>query len=141
MPHYGILRNHRFDDAEDVRGAEVYGVNDEKLGKIDDVIFDHTSGDIRYAVVDTGGWLSSKKFLVPINRISPYGNHDDKFYAELDKERIQMLPEYSDRPAEIRDRLVRLREKIRRALEHHRRRDAQHRDRTHHYPTHRRPDW
>jgi len=96
MPHYGILRNHRFDDAEDVRGAEVYGVNDEKLGKIDDVIFDHTSGDIRYAVVDTGGWLSSKKFLVPINRISPYGNHDDKFYAELDKERIQMLPEYSD---------------------------------------------
>jgi sporulation protein YlmC with PRC-barrel domain len=96
MSHYGILHNHRFDDAEDVRGADVYGVNDEKLGKIDDVIFDHTSGEIRYAVVDTGGWLSSKKFLVPINRIQPYGNHDDKFYAELDKERIQMLPEYNE---------------------------------------------
>src|SRR5947209_14477283 len=96
MPHYGILREHRFDDIEDVRGAEVYGVNDEKLGTIQDVIFDHSSGDIRYIVVDSGGLLSSKKDMVPANRISPYGNHDDKFYAELDKERLEMLPEFND---------------------------------------------
>lgn len=96
MPHYGTLRDHKFADIEDVRGADVYGVNDEKLGTIDDVIFDHTSGEIRYAVINAGGWLTSKKFLVPVNRISPYGNHDDKFYAELDKERIQMMPEYNE---------------------------------------------
>lgn len=75
MTHYGTLRETRFQDLDDIRGAEVYGVNDEKLGKIDDVIFDHSSGEIRYVVVDTGGWLSSKKFLVPANRIQPYGNH------------------------------------------------------------------
>ncbi|HET9183867.1 MAG TPA: PRC-barrel domain-containing protein [Candidatus Angelobacter sp.] len=97
MPHYGTLHETRFGDTEEIRGAEVYGVNDEKLGKIDDVIFDHSTGDIRYIVVDTGGWLTSKKFLVPVGRISPYGNHDDKFYAELDKERIQMLPEYDEK--------------------------------------------
>ena len=85
MAHYGTLRETRFSDVEDIRGSEVYGVNDEKLGKIDDVIFNHSSGDIRYVVVDTGGWLTSKKFLVPANRISPYGHHDDKYYAELDK--------------------------------------------------------
>jgi sporulation protein YlmC with PRC-barrel domain len=96
MPHYGTLRDHKFADIDDVRGADVYGVNDEKLGTIDDVIFDHTSGEIRYAVINAGGWLTSKKFLVPINRISPYGNHDDRFYAELDKERIQMMPEYNE---------------------------------------------
>jgi uncharacterized protein YrrD len=96
MPHYGVLRDYKFEDVDDVRGAEVYGVNDEKLGKIQDVIFDHSSGEIRYVVVDTGGWLSSKKFLVPITRIQPYGHHDDKYYAELDKERIQMLPEFND---------------------------------------------
>jgi uncharacterized protein YrrD len=39
MPHYGILHNYKFEDGQDVRGAEVYGVNDEKLGKVDDVIF------------------------------------------------------------------------------------------------------
>ncbi len=97
MPHYGTLRDTRFEDVEDIRGAEVYGVNDEKLGKIDDVIFDHSSADIRYIVVDTGGWLASKRFLVPANRIEPYGSHEDKFYAELDKERIQMLPEYDEK--------------------------------------------
>jgi sporulation protein YlmC with PRC-barrel domain len=97
MAHYGTLRQTRLEqDVDDLRGAEVYGVNDEKLGKIDDVIFDHGSGDIRYVVVETGGLFSKKSFLVPANRVSPYGNHQDKFYAELDKERIQMLPEYDE---------------------------------------------
>jgi uncharacterized protein YrrD len=69
MPHYGTLRDYHFTDVDeatdDIRGAKVYGLNDEKLGKIDDVIFDHSTGDIRYVVVDTGGLLSSKKFIVP----------------------------------------------------------------------------
>jgi uncharacterized protein YrrD len=97
MPHYGTLRDTRFEEVEDIRGAEVYGVNDEKLGKIDDVIFNHATGDIRYIVVNAGGWLTSKKFLVPAHRIAPYGHQEDKFYAELDKERIQMLPEYDEK--------------------------------------------
>lgn len=50
MAHFGTLRNYRFSDTqaacEDIRGAKVYGRDDEKLGKIDDVIFDHSSGAI-----------------------------------------------------------------------------------------------
>jgi hypothetical protein len=60
------------------------------------VIFDHSSGDIRYIVLKTGGLLSRKKVMVPANRVEPYGNHDDKFYAELDKERLEMLPEFNE---------------------------------------------
>jgi len=96
MPHYGILRDHKLEGVDDLRGADVYGVNDEKLGTIDDVIFDHSSGDIRYIVLKTGGLLSRKKVMVPAGRVEPYGNHDDKFYAELDKERLEMLPEFND---------------------------------------------
>src|SRR5579864_2154773 len=96
MPHYGILRDHKLEGVDDLRGADVYGVNDEKLGTIDDVIFDHSSGDIRYIVLKTGGLLSRKKVMVPASRVEPYGNHDDKFYAELDKERLEMLPEFND---------------------------------------------
>ena len=96
MPHYGILRDHKFEGVDDLRGADVYGVNDEKLGTIDDVIFDHSSGDIRYIVLKTGGLLSRKKVMVPAGRVEPYGNHDDKFYAELDKERLEMLPGFND---------------------------------------------
>jgi len=100
MPHYGILREYTFageGEMDDVRGAAVYGVNDEKLGKIDDVIFDHSTGDIRYIVLNTGGLFSRKKVMVPAMRVEPYGNHDDKFYAELDKERLEMLPEFDER--------------------------------------------
>ncbi len=96
MPHYGILREHKLSDVDDLRGAEIYGVNDEKLGKIDDVIFDHSTGEIRYIVLKTGGLLSSKRIMVPASRIRPYGKHEDKFYAELDKERLHMLPEFHD---------------------------------------------
>jgi sporulation protein YlmC with PRC-barrel domain len=96
MPHYGILRDYKLEEVDDVRGADVYGVNDEKLGTIDDVIFDHSNGEIRYIVLKSGGLLSSKKIMVPANRIEPYGNQDDKFYAELDKERLEMLPEFND---------------------------------------------
>jgi sporulation protein YlmC with PRC-barrel domain len=94
MPHFGILREYRFDDIQDVRGLEVYGVNDEKLGTIDDVVFDHSTGDIRYVVLKTG--LLSKRVIVPANRIDSYGNHEDKFYADLDKERLEMLPEFQN---------------------------------------------
>jgi sporulation protein YlmC with PRC-barrel domain len=97
MHHYGTLREFKFtDNVDDIRGAELYGENDEKLGTIDDVIFDHSSGDIRYVVVDTGGWLTSSKFLVPANRISPYGREGKDFYASLDKERIKQFPEYDE---------------------------------------------
>ena len=96
MPHYGLLHDHKLEDVDDLRGAEVYGVNDEKLGTIDDVIFDHSSGEIRYILLKTGGLLSGKKVMVPANRVEPYGHHDDKFYAELDKERLEMLPEFNN---------------------------------------------
>lgn len=95
MPHYGVLREYKLEEVDDVRGADVYGVNDEKLGTIDDVIFDHSTGEIRYIVLKTGA-IMGKRYMVPANRIEPYGNHDDKFYAELDKERLEMLPEFND---------------------------------------------
>ena len=70
MSHYGLLGTHPLIEAtEDVRGAALYGQGDEKLGKIDDVIFDHSSGNVMYVVVDTGGWLSTKKFIVPADRL------------------------------------------------------------------------
>ena len=97
MAHYGTLRNTALaETAEDVRGSHVYGFNDEKLGKIDDVIFDHSSGDIRYAIVDTGGWLSSKKFLVPAQALRSSSKHESDFEANLSKEQIEGFPPYNE---------------------------------------------
>ena len=97
MAHLGTLRDFRFEDqADDIRGAALYGRDHEKLGKIDDVIFDHATGVLRYIVVDTGGWLESKRFLVPADRIQPHGEKDDEYVAELSKKQIENFPPYEE---------------------------------------------
>ena len=97
MAHYGTLKNAPITEAnEDIRGAHIYGLNDEKLGKIDDVIFDHSTGDIRYAVVDTGGWLHSRKFLVPADALRASTRHEDDFETHLKKEQIESFPPYNE---------------------------------------------
>lgn len=100
MAHYGTLRDYRFSDTdaakEDIRGSKVYGVNDEKLGKIDDVIFDHLSGEIKYVVVDTGGWLHHNKFIVPANRLRSSAEHEDDYRVDLTKEQIENFPPYNE---------------------------------------------
>lgn len=101
MAHFGTLRDYRFaQELGDIRGTELYGANDEKLGRIDDVIFDHSSGSLRYAVVDTAGWLHSKKFMVPANQIFSRPDHEDDFAVNLSKEQIERFPEYDEKAVE-----------------------------------------
>ena len=96
MSQYGMLRDYRLAEAaEDIRGSKLYGLNNEKLGKIDDVIFDHSTGSIRYVVVDTGGWLSTKKFVVPADRLRGSTEHTDDFAVDLTKEQIEVFPPYN----------------------------------------------
>lgn len=97
MAHYGILRDTAVSDAaEDIRGSNLYGRDDEKLGKIDDVVFDHATGDIRYVVVDTGGWLSSKKFIVPADSLRASAKHEDDFQSNLTKNQVENFPPYNE---------------------------------------------
>lgn len=97
MAHVGTLRDFRFENqAEDIRGAVLYGRDNEKLGKIDDVIFDHSTGQLRYVVVDTGGWLMSKHFLVAPERIRARSNKEDEYLTDLSKRQIEALPAYDE---------------------------------------------
>ena len=97
MARYGMLRDYRFPDvAEDVRGSKLYGLKDEKLGKIDDVIFDYFTGLIRYVVVDTGGWLTTRKFIVPADRLRASTEHKDDFAVDLTKAQVAAFPPYSE---------------------------------------------
>jgi sporulation protein YlmC with PRC-barrel domain len=97
MAQYGMLRDYRFTEAaEDVRGSKLYGLNDEKLGKIDDVIFDYFTGMISYIVVDTGGWLTTKKFIVPVNRLRTSAEHKDDYIVDLNKAQVESFPPYKE---------------------------------------------
>jgi PRC-barrel domain len=97
MAHYGTLKGNPVGETgEDIRGSHLYGLNDEKLGKIDDVIFDHSNGDIHYIVVDTGGWLSSKKFIVPTEGVRASAKHENDFQVGLTKAQIESFPPYNE---------------------------------------------
>lgn len=97
MAHYGTLNNASVSDAaQDIRGSSLYGLADEKLGKIDDVIFDHATGLIRYVVVDTGGWLTTKQFIVPASRLRASLKHNDDFEVDLNKKQIESFPAYAE---------------------------------------------
>ena len=98
MARYGTLGDYRFSNTQeaalDIRGSKVYGPSDQKLGEIDDVIFDEATGAITFVVVDTGGWLSSKRFIVPPTEIRPSLQHQDDFLVDLTKEQIESFPLY-----------------------------------------------
>jgi sporulation protein YlmC with PRC-barrel domain len=98
---YTKLRDYRFNrEIDDIRGSSVYGPDDEKLGKIDDVIFDSDSGQIRYLVVDTGGWLSSRRFLVPPEEVHPSTAHDNDFSIPLAEDQIERFPALDEKVLE-----------------------------------------
>ncbi|MBV8477405.1 MAG: PRC-barrel domain-containing protein [Acidobacteria bacterium] len=98
---YTTLRDYRFNrDIDDIRGSTVYGTGDEKLGKIDDVIFDSDSGQIRYLVIDTGGWLSSRRFLVPPEEAQPSTTHEDDFTVNMTKAQIERFPALDEKVLE-----------------------------------------
>jgi hypothetical protein len=101
MAPYSRLGDYRFPNAEDaahdLRGSKLYGADDAgKLGEVEDVIFDRATGAIVYAVIDTGGWLTSKKFIVPPARLQASAKHDKDFRVNLSKEQIEAFPPYDD---------------------------------------------
>jgi sporulation protein YlmC with PRC-barrel domain len=58
--------------ANDLIGLAVWNSNNEKLGKIHDIVLDPSSGKIRYAVLSFGGFLGmgDKLFAVPWNDLT-----------------------------------------------------------------------
>jgi hypothetical protein len=97
MALYANLRDYRFSDhMDDIRGAHLYGSDNEKLGTIDDVIFENATGDVRYLVVDTGGWLHSKKFVVPARQVMTSTEGEDRYHVALRREQIERFPEYRE---------------------------------------------
>ena len=105
---YTTLRDYRFDtkDVDDIRGSKVYGPADEKIGKIDDVVFDSNNGEIRYVVVDTGGWLDSRRFMLPAEELKPSTEHENDFAIDLTKDQIERFPALDEKVLEDNEKFA-----------------------------------
>lgn len=76
-----------------ITGDEVSNMQDEKLGKIHDIMIDISDGKIRYAVLTSGGFLGmgDRLFAVPWKALK----HDAQnrcFVLDIDAERIKNAP-------------------------------------------------
>ena len=66
--------------------------SDGDIGTVNDVLFDDTSWMIRWLVVDTGGWLSGRKVLLPPSALGHADPQAKTFSVRLTKAQIEASP-------------------------------------------------
>ena len=85
-----------------VEGTAVYDPAGEKLGSIDNLMIDKVSGQVRYAVLEFGGFLGigTDRYPLPWSTLK-YDTNKDGYVVPLDKARLEKAPRYaqSDVPA------------------------------------------
>ena len=85
-----------FFDGYDIKKFDVYAQGDEKVGSVKNMLVDETEGRFRYFIIDTGGWFSNKKVLLPVG-LARIDYDDKRVYAErLTKEQVEDLPEFGE---------------------------------------------
>lgn len=79
--------------ATTITGDEVCNLQDEKLGKIEDIMLDIPSGKIRYAVLSSGGFLGmgDRLFAVPWKSLK-LDKENQRFMLDVDVDRLKKAP-------------------------------------------------
>jgi sporulation protein YlmC with PRC-barrel domain len=78
-----------------VQGTSVYNGAGEKLGSIDDLMIDKQSGQVRYAVLECGGFLGlgTDRYPLPWS-VLKYDTSLDGYVVPLDKAALEGAPHY-----------------------------------------------
>lgn len=92
--------------SDKVEGTKVYNTAGEKLGSIDDLMIDKRSGQVRYAVLEFGGFmgLGTDRYPLPWDALR-YDTERDAYVVPFDKDKLESAPRYNDadRPAYTSD--------------------------------------
>ncbi len=81
--------------SDNVEGTTVYNNQGEKLGSIDDLMIDKRTGQVRYAVMEFGGFLGigTDRYPIPWSMLK-YDVAQDGYVVPLDKDRLDKAPHY-----------------------------------------------
>ncbi len=81
--------------SENVENTNVYNTAGDKLGSIDDLMIDKVSGQVRYAVLEFGGFLGmgTDRYPLPWNMLK-YDVNREGYVVRLDKEQLEAAPKY-----------------------------------------------
>ncbi|RST53140.1 PRC-barrel domain-containing protein [Variovorax sp. MHTC-1] len=82
--------------SERVEGTSVYNAGGDKLGTIDDLMIDKISGQVRYAVMEFGGFLGigTDRYPIPWDMLK-YDTSQDGYVVPLDKAKLEGAPRYA----------------------------------------------
>lgn len=90
----------RYLDADDVDdavvdydGLDVYGPDGHKIGNVDGFVVDAEARRVNYVVIDSGGWFTSRRLLLPIGHAT-LGADRKSLQADVTRDALRRLPEY-----------------------------------------------
>lgn len=79
-----------------IEGTAVYNKAGDKLGSIEELMIDKRSGQVRYAVLEFGGFLGmgTDSYPLPWNTLT-YDTTLDGYVVPLDKAKLEGAPRYT----------------------------------------------
>ena len=83
--------------SDKVEGTAVYNRTGDKLGSIDDLVIDKVSGQVRYAVMEFGGFLGmgTDRYPLPWSMLK-YDTTKEGYVVPVDKAQLDNAPHYPD---------------------------------------------
>jgi sporulation protein YlmC with PRC-barrel domain len=93
--------------SDKVNGTAVYNPNGEKLGSIDHLMIDKLSGQVRYAVMEFGGFLGigTDRYPLPWNSMK-YDTGLEGYVVSLSKEQLEIAPRYTPKTTAARSTIT-----------------------------------
>ncbi|HSK10386.1 MAG TPA: PRC-barrel domain-containing protein [Vicinamibacterales bacterium] len=83
---------HIVDDRIDFDGLDVRNASGEKLGAVEGFIVQRDTNRPYYVVVDSGGWFSSRHYLLPIGHVR-FDPDNQALRVDMDRDTITGFPE------------------------------------------------
>lgn len=106
MAHLINLSHEDIGSEDTLEGYKAFDATGEKIGEIDSVIAEAGSMQLRYLVVDSGGWFRSKKFVVPAGDVQRVDDGEGCVtFRSLSKQALESggYPKYDDQWWETND--------------------------------------
>lgn len=96
MDSLNIITTGNIISSDKVEGTKVYNANREKLGSVDDLMIDKYTGQVRYAVLEFGGFLGmgTDRYPMPWSMLK-YDTALEGYVVPLTKEKIEQAPRYA----------------------------------------------
>ena len=91
------------EDRQDIRGFDVYDVDGDKIGTIEDFYIDREAHVMRFLDVKAGGFLGigKKHFLIPVEEVTRNVSEEDRVTVKHDRDEVLDSPDFE--PATVPD--------------------------------------